>query len=297
VGLGRTPGAFDATSPGCFCEGWGVSADTTPGAGVTNVAGFANVSSGTGGLTPISFVHDDPGGPSPIGPHGTFATSTVAVTSTPSLTVTQAYTVAVPGALFQNRVTITNGTGGTLEDVRYVRVMDWDVPFTEFSEFVTVVGTGAANLEYSSDQGFASADPTAGDPGSILGGTVNVDFSDSGPADHGAFFRFNFGTLLDGASVTFDIFYGAGPSEASVLATLGSLVPGIELYSLGQSSPPSGSPSVGTPATYVFAFRGVGGPPVVGEVPEPATVAVWGGMISLGSVLAWRKRRQRQIAA
>jgi type IV pilus assembly protein PilY1 len=97
--------------------------------------------------------------------------------------------------------------------------------------------------------------------------------------------------------VTFDIFYGAGPSEASVLATLGSLVPGIELYSLGQSSPPTGSPATGTPATYVFAFRGVGGPPVVGVVPEPATVAVWGGLISLGSVLAWRNRRQRQIAA
>lgn len=299
--LGRPVGPSDATSPGCFCEGWGVSADTTPGAGVTNVSGFANVASGTGGLTLVSFVTDDGDGPN-FGPagHGTFATSTVAVTALPGLTVSQEYTVAVPGALFQDRVTITNSTGGTLEDVRYVRVMDWDVPFTEFSEFVTIIGTGAANLEFSNDQGFASADPAAANPGAILGGTTNVDFVDSGPADHGAFFKFNFGTLLDGESVIFDIFYGAGPTEASVLATLGSLTPGIELYTLGQSAPPTGSPVTGTPATFVFAFRGVGGDVVVpptGDVPEPATVAVWGGMIGLGSILAWRARRQRKNAA
>jgi type IV pilus assembly protein PilY1 len=301
--LGRPSGAVDATSPGCFCEGWGVSADTTLGVGVTNVSGHAARdvfnSGGIVNLTVGSFVHDDPGGPSPVGPHGTTATSTVSVTSLPGLGVTQAYSVAVPGALFQNRVTITNTTGGTLEDVRYVRVMDWDVPFTEFSEFVTIVGTGAANLEFSNDNGFASANPAAANPGSLVGGTTNVDFSDSGPFDHGAFFKFNFGTLADGASVTFDIFYGAGPTEASVLATLGSLVPGIELYSLGQStgtSPAGGPIPIDTP-TYVFAFRGVGGPPVVGVVPEPATVAVWSGLIGLGSVLAWRKRRQRQIAA
>jgi hypothetical protein len=300
--LGRAAGPVDATSPGCFCEGWGVSGDTTVGAGVSNVFGFANVSGGSGGLTPVSFVTDDAGGPNagPAG-HGTFATVTASVTSTPGLSVTQAYTVAVPGALFQNRVTITNGTGGTLEDVRYVRVMDWDVPFTEFDEFVSIVGTGAANLEASSDNGFATSQPAtvAGPiaPGSVLGGTTDVDFTDSGPADHGAYFRFNFGTLLTGESVSFDIFYGAGPTEASVLATLGSLVPGIELYSLGQSRSP-GSPAtpVDTP-TFVFAFRGVGGSVVVGDVPEPATVALWSGLIGLGGVTAWRKRRQRQNAA
>jgi hypothetical protein len=272
AGLGRLVGPVDAISPGCFCEGWGVSADTSVGAGVSNAFGYANVSSGTDGLTLGSFVHDDPGGPSVVGPHGTTATSTVSVTSLPGLGVTQAYSVAVAGALFQNRVTITNSTGGTLEDVRYVRVIDWDVPFTEFSELVTVVGTDAANLEYSNDNGFASAQPAnAGgpiDPSSTLPNTTNVDFSDSAPFDHGAYFRFNFGTLNEGASVSFDIFYGAGPTEASMLATLGSLDPDIELYSLGQSSPPTGDPLLGTPVTYAIAFSGVD------RIPEPTSLGL-----------------------
>jgi hypothetical protein len=272
AGLGRLVGPVDATSPGCFCEGWGVSADTTVGAGVSNAFGYANVSSGTDGLTLGSFVHDDPGGPSAVGPHGTMATSTVTVTSLPGLTVSQAYTVAIAGAWFRNHVTITNSTGGTLEDVRYVRVIDWDVPFTEFSEFVTVVGTDAANLEYSNDNGFASAQPANADgpidPSSIMANTTNVDFSGSEPFDHGAYFRFNFGALVDDGSVSFDIFYGAGPTEALVLATLGSLDPTIELYSLGQSSPPSGNPLLGTPVTYAMAFAGVD------RIPEPNSLGL-----------------------
>jgi hypothetical protein len=88
-----------------------------------------------------------------------------------------------------------------------------------------------------------------------------------------------------------------------MLAALGLVPEGIELYSLGQSSSfgaMPGDPTLGTPITYAFAFSGVGGSIVVpptGAVPEPATVAVWGGMIGLGSILAWRARRQRKNAA
>jgi PEP-CTERM motif len=288
----------DATSPGCLCEGWGVSATAT-GSAIT-ASGFANVSSGTGGLTFGSFDTDDPGGVSASPPHGTFATSTVSITGFAALgggvTVSQAYTVAVPGRLFQDAVTITNNTGEALTDVRYVRVMDWDVPFTEFSDIVSIVGTGTTTLlEFSNDQGFATADPhpLAGDPSEIVSGTTNVDFLDSGPEDHGAYFRFNFGSLLAGESATFSVFYGAAPTEALMLAALGAV--DIELYSLGQSSPPSGDPALGTPITYAFGFAGVGGEPILPDGPDGPSVPNPGSLLLLGfgaAGLAWLRGRK-----
>jgi type IV pilus assembly protein PilY1 len=214
--------------------------------------------------------------------------------------------VEVPGALFRNTVTITNGTGAAISDVKYVRVMDWDVPFTEFSDVVTIIGTATTTaLDRSHNDGFETANPLV-DGAEITLGTLNADFVDLGtasPLDHGAYFRFNFGSLDPGESVEFSVFYGAAPSELAMLAALGLVPEGIELYSLGQSSSfgaMPGDPTLGTPITYAFAFSGVGGSIVVpptGAVPEPATVAVWGGMIGLGSILAWRARRQRKNAA
>jgi type IV pilus assembly protein PilY1 len=282
----------DATSPGCYCEGWGVSVNGT-------TSGFANRSSGTGGLSFVSAVHDDPGGPSVAAPHGSFITTSSTLIGNPGISITQAYSARVPGALFEDRVTISNTSGAAVTDVQYVRVMDWDVPFTEFAEMVSIVGTATtANLVFSNDQGFASADPLAPLPPAIVGGTTDADFVDSGPADHGAYFKFNFGSLADGESVSFSVFYGAAPTEAAMLAALGAA--SVELYSLGQSSPPDGDPAAGTPITYAFGFAGVGGVIVIppdGAVPEPATAAVWGGLMSVAGVVAWRTRRKSALAA
>lgn len=289
--LGRPLGPVDSTSPGCFCEGWGVSTSSLAGR-----SGFANVDSdgGANNLTLTSFSST-----------ASTATSTVRLTNTPGLSVEQAYTVAVPGALFKNHVKITNTTGGTLNDIKYVRVMDWDVPFNEFNEHVSNQGVAGnlipapgGKLEYSSDQGFASANPLAGNPGGIVPGTVNTDFVDFGPADHGGYFRFNFGALATGESVEFDVYYGAAPTEAAMLAAITSQ--SINLYSLGQSGPSSGStfppfpgnPATGVPITYAFGFGGVGTvviPPSPGDVPEPATFIVWGSLaVAAGGVFARR---------
>ena len=249
----------DGIAPGAFSEGWGVS--TSSGGGHS---GFANVSTdgGPNNLNIGSFVSGL-----------STATSTVTLTSLPGLSVVHsaAPSAAAPGSLFEVKVTITNNTGAAIDNVKYVRVIDWDIPLTEFAEFVTIGGTATTSLlEFSSDNGFASANPLGPDPVGILPGTTNVDFTDSGPADLGAYFRFNFGTIDAGGTYEFLIFYGATGSERTAFSAMEAA--GIELYSLGQSSPPSGSPTTGTPATFIFGFVGVGGTPQV--VPIPGTLAL-----------------------
>ena len=269
-------GLGDGISPGCDCEGWGVAVNGS-------IAGGASQSNPNPGNLTIS----------PFTSTASTATSVVTLTSLPTLSVTQAYAPSASSALFQNTVTITN-TGAAVTDLLYTRVMDWDIPPTEFSEMVTIQGVGATNLVLSHDNGFENVDPLASASTiAIMSGTTNANFTDFGPDDHGAYFLFNFGTLAANSSKTFNIFYGAAGSEAAALAALGTV--GAEVYSLGQSNGSvTGSDfTTGTPGTFIFGFAGVGGtplpPPDGGTVPEPATLLLT--LLGLGlSALFLRKK-------
>lgn len=259
-------GWYDATSPGCLCEGWGVAA--------SGVSGYANEALGTANLTLDSFTSTS-----------STATSAVHLTSMAGLSVTHEYQVSASTNLFEAVVTITNNSLVTMTDTRYRRVMDWDIPFNEFSEYVTIQGTATTtDLLASSNNGFASSDPLSGGVVDLFGCGINVDFVDCGTSDHGALFDFGFGDLLAGESITFSIFYGAAANEADALSALGTV--GAELFSLGQES---GDPLGGTPATFIFAFSGVGGEPII-PTPEPGMLALMG--IGLAAVAVRRRKRQ-----
>ena len=260
-GVGLRPlGGPDALSPGCFCEGWGVASNGVVGGVIT---GFANQFGGTAGIEVDSFAST--------------ADSAVSIVNLPTLaapviTVEHDYhPSADTDKLYEVTVTITNESPDPLGDILYRRVMDWDIPPTEFDEFITIQGTGTTSkLIASGDNGFMVSDPLslAGTPGGyeLNAGTFLADFEDNGPDDHGSVFDFNFGTLASGESVSFNIYYGVAENEIDAEAALAAI--GAELFSIGQSSTTDG-PTLGTPWTFMWAFEGVGGVPqfaVGGEI-------------------------------
>jgi len=253
IGLYYLPVLGDATAPGCLCEGFGIAANGINGQADIDAGGVTN-------LTLDSFSST-----------ASTALSVAHLSSLPDLQVTQDYHPSSDPALFEDVVTLKNMGVGTLTDVRYDRTMDWDIPPTTFDERVTLQGWPATDLLHSSDNGFAVPNPLAalGAQGCAGGGTVDVNFTNSGPCDHGAAFVFGFGSLAPGESHTFSIFYGAAPNQALALAALGTV--GAEVYSFGQNA----HSTFADEATFIFAFGGVGGTPV-GGVPEPGSVLLLG---------------------
>ncbi len=273
VGLRYMPTNNDSTAPGCICEGWGVGIGDTGAFGAAN-----NAVLGVQNLSLVSFA-------------STASTATSVVDLGSSLRITHHFAPAAETPnLYRVNVTIENIGALAIADLRYTRTMDWDIEPTPFSEFVTHVGTATTTaLLYSDDNGFIDPNPFA-TRGPIVGGTVNTDFADVGPSDHGSTFDFGFGALAAGSKYSFDIFYGAGRNTANALAALAAVGP--ELYSMGKPNNGAGGPN-NDANVFVFAFKGVGGEVVVAPVPVPASVFLLAGAVGLlGAV-----RRRRSVAA
>lgn len=257
-------GVGDAVVQGVWSEGWGVSAGST--------SGWASYDYGLPtDLTLNSFYFDA----------STNTAISVAQVGGLPLEVTHRFVPSpsnAQGGLFEVIVTLRNLGTTPLTDLRYVRVVDWDVPPTPYYELITVGGLPAANVYQVHNNGFSRPDPLV--PTSGFGGfpeTTNVD--DFGPDDQGVYFQLRFGDLPAGASRTFSLFYGAAYSEAAAMGLLAAV--GAEVYSLAQpSSDPTGN-------TFILAFKGVGGTPL-GVIPEPTTLT----LLATGLVpLALRRRR------
>jgi hypothetical protein len=271
VGLRYVPLNSDALSPGSPFEGWGV-ADAGSG-----FRGWANRWWGIStSVTVDSFWT-----------FGTTRAVSIVTVSDPffpgyQIRVAQDYHPSPASAnLYEVTVTLTNTGSLSLTDLRYRRVMDWDVEPTEFNEWVTIAGT-RPELLFDSDDGFAQPDPLFGpsyiDSPSVCGPayTGSCEFVDLGlggtypttlvPDDHGALFDFTLGPLAVGQSKVFYLYYGAASDESIALAALNAQ--GARLFSLAESNcpetpaavtdcasePPRSGVERGTPNTFIFAF-------------------------------------------
>lgn len=246
VGLRYIPTGAEATAPGCLCEGWG-AADA-----ISGETGYANEA--VDGVVNIGIVSS------------VFTASTAVTVGDIGgvLEVTHDYHPSpVTPFLYEVTVTIENTSAATV-DPRYRRVMDWDIEPTAFSEFVTIDTGTAANIIFASDDGFATANPLGAQSTLLFGGPPPVVVYDSGPSDHGALWDFDFDDLAPGESVTFNTYYGAAGTEAGALGALAAV--SAEAFSLGQCYSglnSSCSEISGTPNTFIFAFSGVGGAPIL----------------------------------
>lgn len=273
-------GWADATSPAAPCEGWGVSA--TDGYGVPK-SGHAQVkfdscnnNQGIVNVLVKNFVVDT-----------TSILSTVWIMDSkgnPMLEVNQRYgpSLEAPDQMFQGVVTISNISGGSLKDIRYRRVMDWDPPPNGIqNSFVTNNGVASSlssplpHVIYAGDNGFGNPDPLVTNDYWSITSTKNVDFFRNGPHNHGASLTFAFGDLGCGESVSFMIYYGAAStlgSAADGTGLLGALkAVGAEVYSIGESS--SNNLSTGTfDYPYAFGFKGVSGTSVPPTIPPKTAI-------------------------
>jgi len=274
VGLRYLPTGAESTAPGCLCEGWGV-ADA-----ISRISGGGNEASDGGpfGVVLESFTADGVTARSVVrvvGGGGFFGGNTNVA---PTFRVTHFYhPSSATTNLYQVDVTIENISTNVV-DVLYRRVMDWDIEPTPFNEYSTVIKGNSTNLYFTSDNGFASADPLSGPSQLQATGT----FIDSGPSDHGALFDFGFGLLMPGQSKSFVTYYGAAGTEQDAITAIARV--GAEAYSFGQAST-AGARTNGTPNTFIFGFGGIGGSALAGAdvrvlKTTPSPVAALGSVFN-----------------
>ncbi|MEG2869681.1 MAG: hypothetical protein RR894_18260 [Terrisporobacter sp.] len=256
----------DSTSPGCLCEGWGVAnADDSTGifSAYANIAeGTANLSTqlGTGLTNTTGQIR-----PESVGS----AFKSIVRDNSNRVEVTHDYKPSsISQNLYQVDVTIKNIDDSQIGDLRYRRVMDWDIPPHVFNEFVEIHVGDSNNLLWATTDGFQSADPLSS-PGPYAGAPPTTLIKGSpdyfgGPTDQGSLFDFKFGTLEPGEEKKFTIFYGATENRDDALIALSAVK--AEVYSLGIPSDDSGKASLNGPNIFMFAFQGVGGTPI----PSPS---------------------------
>lgn len=179
--------------------------------------------------------------------------------------------------LYQITVTYKNtDPTKTLKDLRYRRVMDFDVVPT-YSECMSIFyqGTNPQYLEYATNNGFLGVDPSNDVSGNKKGtGFPNLPgplggIDDFGPMDQGALFNFKFTgvTIPPGGTFSFNIFYGAAADKTGADAAVNAVGATIGAFAFNPS-PNSNwgvcSETDGSgPGVFIFGFSPVPPPCVL----------------------------------
>lgn len=227
----------------CPCEGWGAKAVLPEGKGSYSgwVRGrwIAGVDS-TADVTPVSFTST-----------GSTARSVVRIESKGglgALEVTQEFRPSAREELFEIDVTVrASGERHEMPHVTFRRVMNWHAEPTGGQEYVTVRAEDP-EVEYASDDGFASTDPAAG----RIKIREDGSFTDAGPYDQGALFDLTVPmrhTDIEGNAGRITLYYGAAPDQPTAMSAFTEL--GINTWSIAK---PVTSGDPGTPNTFMFGF-------------------------------------------
>lgn len=151
--------------------------------------------------------------------------------------------------LYQVSMTIrTTGDELNVPYVRLRRVLNWNTEPTPRQEYVTVRAKDP-QVEYSSDDGLATADPTGGHTKIREDG----EFTDAGPYDQGALFDFAIPvehSPTEGNIARITLYFGAAPDQPSAYAAFNQL--NIKTWSIAK---PVTSGDPGTPNTFMFGFK------------------------------------------
>ena len=274
-GTNYAAGWWDATSPGSKWEGWGASGNLPVSGKV--ITGYASVDAGgiSTNITVKSFVVDSTSIKSTV-----WISDPADPTKAPLLEVTHVYgptSGTTNPNLFQALVTITNISGGTLTDVRYRRIMDWDMMNNLTTVYTDMVGVASSYASTYTPKVFDACDnggswysitpdPTiACKPAPLpVSASTHVDYAGIGgtisnqTTNLGASFTFQFGDLLCNESAVFYIYYGAGTSRTAISSALNTV--GASIYSLGYDI---NYPTI----AFGFGFKGVSGSAVAPTLP------------------------------
>lgn len=159
-----------------------------------------------------------------------------------------------------------------------------DIDPTAFNELVSIEWQGSTPpgaYRFSNDNGFSSANPLdTPDPSYLVGNATQA--TRSGPTDHGAYFKFGFGSLgpagFANDSVTFQVLYGVAYTYADARTAL--FADGASIWSIGECALAFNTSITERvcPFTFYFGFANVG--PCLGCAPEPTCPA--GNFVGVG---------------